>query len=105
MGERMGVFGLRKDGEEFPAEAAISKIHLEGMRLFTVVLRDVTERVRLEREQRFLAEVGAVLTSTLDYEETPINVAKLVVRELADVCIVETVEEGDVLRRLKGHPS
>jgi PAS domain S-box-containing protein len=56
MGERLSVFGRRKDGSEFPAEAAISKLALDGRRLFTVVLRDVTEQKRLEREREAAIE-------------------------------------------------
>ena len=46
--ERFAVFGLRKNGIEFPAEAAISKLELAGRRLLTVFLRDVTERRKLQ---------------------------------------------------------
>ena len=71
MGERdTQVFGLRKNGEEFPADAAISKLQVDGKRILTVALRDVTEQRRLEQEQSFLSEVGSVLTSTLELQAT-----------------------------------
>jgi PAS domain S-box-containing protein len=102
MGERgTAIFGRRKNGQEFPADAAISKIEIAGKRIITVALRDITEEKRIEREQTFLAEVGAVLASTLDYEETLRNIAGLAVRDLADFCIVDVVEEDGSLRRLK----
>ena len=46
MGERAEIFARRKTGEEFPAEASISHIEFAGERIFTVVLRDVSERKR-----------------------------------------------------------
>ena len=46
MGQRREIFARRKDGEEFPAEASISHIEIEGERIYTVVLRDVSERKR-----------------------------------------------------------
>jgi PAS domain S-box-containing protein len=101
MGERGGIAGLRKNGEEFPAEAAISKLEVSGELIMTVALRDITEQQRIEKEQRFLAEVGAVLASTLDYEDTLKNIAQLAVRDLADFCIVDVIGEDCRIRRLK----
>lgn len=49
MGERSEVFGLRKGGEEFPAEASISRLDLDGERIYSVVMRDATERRRHEQ--------------------------------------------------------
>lgn len=100
MGERREVFGLRKGGIEFPAEASISKVGEPGRRLFTVVLRDITDRRRVEQNQRFLAEAGALLSSTLEYEETLKSVVQLPTPMLADYCILDVVREGDHLRRL-----
>jgi PAS domain S-box-containing protein len=48
MGRPRGVMGLRADGEEFPMDAAISHLSVNGERLFTVILRDTTERHRAE---------------------------------------------------------
>lgn len=55
MGERGEICGLRKDGQEFPAEATISMLESHGERIFTVMLRDVSERRRREARIRFLA--------------------------------------------------
>jgi signal transduction histidine kinase len=59
------------------------------------------ELKRVEKEQRFLADVGAVLASTLDYEDTLKNIAQLAVRDLADFCVVDVVEDVGGTRRLK----
>src|SRR5262245_1491902 len=48
MGERQEVVARRKDGDEFPTEASISKLDVGGESFYTVVLRDVTERKRAE---------------------------------------------------------
>lgn len=95
------IFGLRKNGEEFPADAAISKLVVDGTRILTVALRDVTEQKRVEGEQSFLAEVGAVLTSTLELDATLASVGELVTRSLADACIIYVVDAGGEIRRLK----
>ena len=39
-----GLTARRRDGEEFPVEATLSPLDIEGRRFFTLILRDVTER-------------------------------------------------------------
>jgi PAS domain S-box-containing protein len=102
MGRReVPIVGRRKNGEEFPADAAISMLDVSGTRVLTVVLRDVTEQKRIENEQRFLAEIGPALASTLDYEETLSCIAEIPVRRLSDLCILDLVDETGEIRRLK----
>jgi PAS domain S-box-containing protein len=44
--------GLRASGEEFPMEASISHLEVNGHQLFTVVVRDVTERHKADEALR-----------------------------------------------------
>ena len=54
---------------------------------------DITERKRVEEQERFLAEASALLTISLDYQTTLENLVRLVVPRLADWCTVHVVEE------------
>jgi diguanylate cyclase (GGDEF)-like protein/PAS domain S-box-containing protein len=46
----------RKNGERFPTEISLSQGTLPGHRLYTLVIRDMTERVRQEQQLAHLAE-------------------------------------------------
>jgi len=52
MGGQRALAALRANGEEFPVEATISQIEVNGQRLFTAIVRDVTERLRAEEALR-----------------------------------------------------
>ena len=56
MGERDMVHGRRKNGQEFPADISISKMLVDGKHYFTAIVRDATERHRVEAELRQLNE-------------------------------------------------
>jgi PAS domain S-box-containing protein len=76
MGRQLVLFGLRADGEEFPIEASISQIDDDNGKLYTVMLRDVTERMKadeaLRRSREELRELSANLQNVREEEKSRI---------------------------------
>jgi PAS domain S-box-containing protein len=120
MAERGRVWGRRKSGELFPADAAISKLAVADSTYFTAVLRDVTEERRAEKEREvllareheartaaetaerrmtFLAEASEILHSSLAVEETFDALLRLIVPEVAICCVVDVVDATGHIRR------
>jgi PAS domain S-box-containing protein len=56
------------------------------------VCTDVTEKHRADEAANFLIEASEVLASSLDYDVTLSNVARLAVPTLADYCIIDLLE-------------
>lgn len=52
MAARREIFGLRKNGETFPAEASISRVSVDGETIFSAVLHDITARINAEEALR-----------------------------------------------------
>lgn len=61
---------------------------------------DIDDRKRAEESLLFIAEASRVLASSLDYETTLSNVARLAVPRLADWCVVHIIEEDGSLQQL-----
>jgi PAS domain S-box-containing protein len=101
MGHRREVAGRRRDGSEFPAEASISKLDLPGgRRVFTAVVRDITERRRMQENERFLADASERLSASLGFEETLQTIAECATPTLGDACIVDVVDGTQFHRRV-----
>ncbi len=94
MGSRNEVAGRRRNGEEFPAEASITKLPTAAGMLFCVVLRDATEQRRREQHDHMLAVAGARLATSLDYDATLRIAAELTVPTISDWCVLDVIEPG-----------
>jgi PAS domain S-box-containing protein len=106
-GPGIPIHGLRKDGEEFIAEGSISKLRIGDTLTLTASIRDVTQSRRVEAEQRLLADLGHVLSSTLDYDKTLTNTVRLMAREFGEL-VALYIAEGDDVRRVRAasrHPT
>lgn len=68
MGERREIFGRRQDGSEFPAEASISKLEINGDVIFTAILRDISDRKQVEMALR---ESEARFQAFMNHTPTP----------------------------------
>jgi len=71
MGGLSELRGLRSNGEEFPIEASISQVNVNGSKLFTAIVRDITEASKArEATSKLVAIVessdDAIISKTLD---------------------------------------
>jgi PAS domain S-box-containing protein len=87
MSARRRVFGLRKDGTEFPMAASVSRLDVAGERHFTIICSDVTDQMRTAEElQRTHDEMELrVRERTADLEKSNLSLqSEIVERKRAE---------------------
>ncbi|WNG39192.1 PAS domain S-box protein [Archangium violaceum] len=86
----------RKDGTPFWASLTITAMYDGDGRLqgYAKILKDLTERKIAEEQQKLLANAGAVLSASLDANDTLRKLARLIVPSFASWCVIHTVETG-----------
>jgi PAS domain S-box-containing protein len=94
----------RRDGTSFPVSYASAPVHHGGGVVGAVVrFTDVTEQRRLLEGLQLLAESGRVLSSSLEVEETLKAVARLAAPQVAEIVMVDVIEDGVVRRVSASH--
>ena len=96
-GERVDLYETvrrRKDGTLLPVSITVSPVYESDGQISGAsdIAHDITERKRVEAHERFLTEVSRVLSSSLDYQETLANIARLAVPQLADWFAVDLAD-------------
>lgn len=87
MDKRVEVIGMRSTGEEFPVELTVTLFHVRDIRFFTAFIRDISERVAMEkrlREETALVQLLHRLTSLANEASSTEMVMKRYLREVCE---------------------
>ena len=79
------VEGRRKDGSTFPLELAVSEVEFPGRRLFTGIVRDISERRRIEEQARLRLRETAHTSRLLELGEMTSGIAHEISQPLAAI--------------------
>lgn len=104
MGERQQISGLRKSGEEFPAEAAIQRIEVQGRQVYAAVLRDISARQRAEEALLQAIKARDDMMGIVSHDlRNPANAVKMLARSIvegdSDCLTPDIVERVEIIRQ------
>jgi PAS domain S-box-containing protein len=78
MGERQQLSGLRKNGEEFPAEASIQQMTVGGRHIYAAMLRDISPRQKAEDALRQAVKARDDMIGIVSHDlRNPANAVKM----------------------------
>lgn len=118
-----GEMELRhKDGSLVQVDMSATRVDIgSGPAIYLAAIRDLSDRNRLieqgaelvrakaeaqaqaeaaRQRVRFVSDVSELLAVSLDYPATLVRLAELVVREIADLCVIDLVQESVTLKRV-----
>ncbi len=97
----LGYRAGREGDERWSVVRSTPMLGPEGdVQLVVTVFHDITKERRVEERFRFLSAASSLLSVSLDYEATLADLARMLVPELADYCIVDAVDESGGLRQM-----
>lgn len=93
---------VARNGSAFPVGYTAAPVRRDGVVVGAVlVFQNVLELQRSEKLQRFLSETGALLATSLDYRRTLASVVQSAVPLLADVCLIEELQDDGRIERVE----
>ena len=121
IGTRFETEALHRDGSRIPVELTINRVRIPGPPVLTVFVRDMRERRRIEEERarllasetaarmsaqaawsklRLVSDVSEMLARTFAYPEAFERLAERTVLDIADLCLVDIVDERGAITRV-----
>jgi PAS domain S-box-containing protein len=101
------VLGRRRDGTTFPAHLSVAEMTIDGERMFSGIVRDLTERVSLEhrlRDESGLVRIGQLAAVLAHEVKNPLAAVSGAIQMLGEHLTVAEDREivDEILRRLDG---
>ena len=91
------IIARRKDGSEFPTEVSISQLELKGESVFTLILRDISDRKRAEQKLGNQARASAAIAQIGQRALAGIPLSHLMTETVTLVAITLQVQYCQIL--------